>query len=199
MTRRSRMVTIIAAAAMAGTALAARGIAGSSGQPGEADPALLVFHERVQSYADLHRSLAPPFAAEHSRDAMARLLKGRDLAAAIRSARPDATQGDIFTPAAAAAFRHLLADSIGERDGETFLMELNGGNPVPRGMHPTVNEPYTMTTLYRLPGDVQMWMPPIPPELDYRIAAHDLVLWDVSAGIIVDFMPDALWSPVTTE
>ena len=31
------------------------------------------------------------------------------------------------------------------------------------------------------------------------IAAHDLVLWDIYAGIVVDFVPDALTSHVATE
>jgi hypothetical protein len=66
-------------------------------------------------------------------------------------------------------------------------------------MHPTVNEPYTMMSLYRVPQEVRLGLPPIPAELDYRIAAHDLVLWDIYAGIVVDFVPDALTSHVATE
>ena len=44
-------------------------------------------------------------------------------------------------------------------------------SPMPRGMHPTVNETYTMTPLYRVPQEVRLGLPPIPAELDYRIAA----------------------------
>ena len=42
-------------------------------------------------------------------------------------------------------------------------------------------------------------MPAIPAELDYRIAGHDLVLWDLYAGIVVDFMPNAFDARVFTE
>jgi hypothetical protein len=66
-------------------------------------------------------------------------------------------------------------------------------------MHPTVNETYSMLPLYRVPQDVRLGLPPIPAELDYRIAGHDLVLWDIYAGIVVDFVPDALTSRVSTE
>ena len=165
----------------------------------DADAALRVFHERVESYAALHRRLAPPPAAITSTDLIGKLLTRNYLAAAVRGARRSAQQGEIFTPEVATLFRWTLADSIGERDGETFLAELNGGEPMPRGMHPTVNEPYTMTPLYRVPQDVRLGLPPIPAELDYRIAAHDLVLWDIYAGIVVDFVPDALTSHVATE
>ena len=164
----------------------------------DADAATRTFHERVDSYAALHHRLAPPPPAMTSTDPISKLLSRNYLAAAIRGARRYAQQGEIFTPEVAMLFRWSLADSIGERDAETFLRELNGGEPMPRGMHPDVNEPYTMTPLYRIPQEVRLGLPPIPPELDYRIAAHDLVLWDIYAGVVVDFVPDALTSRVST-
>jgi hypothetical protein len=56
-----------------------------------------------------------------------------------------------------------------------------------------------MSTLFRIPSDVRLGLPPLPAELDYRIAGHDLVLWDIYAGIVVDFVPNALTSRVFTE
>jgi hypothetical protein len=146
------------------------------------------FHERVESYAALHRRLAPPPPAATSTDPIGKLLSRNYLAAAIRGARRYAQQGEIFTPDVATLLRWALADSIGERDGETFLRALNGGEPIARGMHP-----------YRIPQEVRLGLPPIPPELDYRIAAHDLVLWDIYAGVVVDFVPDVLTPRVSTE
>jgi hypothetical protein len=165
----------------------------------DADAALSVFHERVDSYVALHRRLAPPPAAAGSTDSLSRLLTSRYLASAIRSSRRTAQQGDIFTPDIATVFRQLLANSIGERDGEAFLAELGNGAIVPRGMHPTVNEPYAMTTVFRVPPDVRLGLPSLPAEVDYRIAAHDLLLWDLYAGIVVDFVPNAFVTPVVTE
>lgn len=164
----------------------------------DADAAMRQFQERVESYAALHRRLAPPPAAIASTDPIAKLLSRNYLAAALRSSRRYAQQGEIFTPDVATLFRWALADSIGELDGETFLTQLNGGEPMPRGMHPTVNEPYTMTPLYRVPQEVRLGLPPIPAELDYRIAARDLVLWDVYAGVVVDFIPDVVTSRIAT-
>lgn len=165
----------------------------------DSDAAMRQFQERVDSYAALHRRLAPPPPALATTDPISKLLARNYLAAALRSARRYAQQGEIFTPDVATLFRWALADSIGERDGETFLLELNAGEPMPRGMHPTVNEPYTMTPLYRLPQEVRLGLPAIPAELDYRIAGHDLVLWDIYAGVVVDFVPDALTSRVASE
>lgn len=165
----------------------------------DADAAMRQFQQRVDSYAALHRRLAPPPAAIASTDPISKLLSRNYLAAALRSARRFAQQGEIFTPDVATLFRWALADSIGERDGEAFLVELNGGEPMPRGMHPDVNEPYTMTPLYRIPQEVRLGLPALPAELDYRIAAHDLVLWDIYAGVVVDFIPDVVTSRVATE
>jgi hypothetical protein len=193
---------------MAGSALAAAvatpvavSVTGARAQSAVFDPdaALRVFHERVDSHVALHRRLAPPLAAARSTDPLSRLLTSQYLASAIRSSRGTAQQGEIFTPHVASVFRQLLADSIGERDGETFLAELNGGVSAPSGMHPTVNEPYSMTTAFRIPLDVRLGLPLLPAELDYRIAAHDLLLWDIYAGIVVDFVPNAFVTRVVTE
>jgi hypothetical protein len=189
------------ALAVAVATLAAAGVTEAGAQSAVFDPdaALAVFHERVDSYVALHRRLAPPLAAADSTDPLSRLLTKQYLASAIRSSRRTSQQGDIFTPDVAAVFRQLLADSIGERDGETFLAELGRGAITPRGMHPTVNEPYAMTTVFRMPPDVRLGLPPLPAELDYRIAAHDLLLWDIYAGIVVDFVPNAFVTHVVTE
>jgi hypothetical protein len=189
------------AMAVAVATLAAAGVTGARAQSVrfDSDAALGVFQERVNSYAALHRRLAPPPAAAGSTDPLSRLLTGQYLASAIRSSRRSSQQGEIFTPDVATVFRQLLADSIGERDGETFLTELGGGAIAPRGMHPTVNEPYSMTTVFRMPTEVRLGLPLLPAELDYRIAAHDLLLWDIYAGIVVDFVPDAFVTRVVTE
>jgi hypothetical protein len=165
----------------------------------DADAALQVFHERVESYAALHRRLAPPASTMTSTDPLSKLLTRQYLASAVRSARRYAQQGEIFSPEIATLFRWMLADSIGELDGERFLTALNAGVPVPPGLHPTVNETYTMMPLYRIPPDVRLGLPKLPAELDYRLAGHDLVLWDIYAGIVVDFVPDIVTSPVATN
>ncbi len=201
MTRQSAFFRMMAggALAVAVATLAAAAPARAQSAGFDSDAALGVFHERVDSYVALHRRLAPPPAAAGSTDSLSRLLTSRYLASAIRSSRRTSQQGDIFTPDVATLFRQLLTDSIGERDGETFLAELSGSEVVPHGMHPTVNEPYSMTAVFRIPPGVRLGLPPLPAELDYRIAAHDLLLWDIYAGIVVDFVPNAFVTHVVTE
>jgi len=201
MARSSSFLTITVGLVLPVVALVALSAERARGQYAvfDADAAMRQFQERVDSYAALHRRLAQPPPAIAATDPLSKLLSRNYLAAALRSERRYAQQGDIFTPDVATLFRWALADSIGERDGEAFLTELNGGQPMPRGMHPDVNEPYTMTPLYRIPQEVRLGLPPLPAELDYRIAARDLVLWDIYAGVVVDFIPDALTSRIATE
>ena len=199
MKRQSPTLRIIAGAVIAVAALAAAPRALAQYPVYDADAALRVFHERVESYAALHRRLAPPPPAALSTDPLSKLLTRQYLASAVRSARRYAQQGEIFSPEIATLFRWMLADSIGEFDSESFLTALNGGVPVPHGLHPTVNEPYTMAPMYRIPADMRLGLPKLPPELDYRLAAHDLVLWDIYAGIVIDFVPDVVTSPVATK
>ena len=149
--------------------------------------------------AALHRRLAPPPSSMTSTDPLSKLLTRQYLASALRSTRRYSQQGEIFSPEIATLFRWMLADSIGELDGERFLTTLNGGVPVPPGLHPTVNETYTMMPLYSIPPDVRLGLPKLPAELDYRLAGHDLVLWDIYAGVVVDFVPDVVTSPMATN
>lgn len=197
MRRRISFFTVAAVAATVAFVASGPQVAGAQSI---VDPpaALRVFQERVESYAALHRRLAPPRPTARSTDPISRLLTGQYLASAIRGARRYAEQGEIFTPEVARMFRARLADSVGERDGETFLLELGGGEPLLH-VHPTVNEPYSMTRIYFVPDEVRLGLPDLPRELDYRIASRDLLLWDISAGIVVDFVPDAFTASVTTE
>lgn len=199
MRRQSPMLRTIAGGFIAVATLAAAPRAVAQYAVFDADAALQVFQERVESYAALHRRLAPPPSSMTSTDPLSKLLTGQYLASAVRSVRRSAQQGEIFSPEIATLFRWMLADSIGELDGEHFLTALNGGVPVPRGLHPTVNETYTMLPLYRIPPDVRLGLPKLPGELDYRLAGHDLVLWDLYAGIVVDFVPDIVTSPTATN
>ena len=63
--------------------------------------------------------------------------------------------------------------------------------PVRLALH--VNETYPADVpLQSTPPTILINLPRLPPELEYRIAGHALVLRDTGANIIVDLMPDAI-------
>jgi hypothetical protein len=46
--------------------------------------------------------------------------------------------------------------------------------------------------LQSTPPTLLMSLPPLPKELQYRIVGSTLVLYDMSSGLIVDFIPNAV-------
>jgi hypothetical protein len=56
-----------------------------------------------------------------------------------------------------------------------------------------VNDSYPANIpLQSTPPTILMNLPRLPPELEYRIDGHALVLRDTAANIVVDLMPDAI-------
>jgi hypothetical protein len=52
-----------------------------------------------------------------------------------------------------------------------------------------VNTPYTADALPTVPPNVLANLPQLPEDLEYRILGRDLILRDVHANLIVDFVP----------
>src|SRR5262245_1941694 len=74
-----------------------------------ATPGLMQFTMRVHDYVETHRRLAAAIEQPLCSDAEELTRQADALAAAIRDARPRAKEGDIFTLAAAEAFRQRIA------------------------------------------------------------------------------------------
>lgn len=166
----------------------------SARQPASDDraAALRLFSQRVDAYAALHRRLEGPLppltpTKEVLRNDAARQL----LANAIRQARPAAKQGDIFEPAVAMVFRALVAGALKGRDIEGFLVELSEEHPSMHGVRPVVNAPLPAGATHEMPAVLLHVLPALPEDVEYRIVDHDLVLWDIHANLVVDFIPNA--------
>jgi hypothetical protein len=56
-----------------------------------------------------------------------------------------------------------------------------------------VNELYTGIT-HEAPPVILERLPPLPEHVEYRIGGDDLLLWDVHADIVVDFVPRCFWT-----
>jgi hypothetical protein len=147
------------------------------------------FNQRVADYVETHRRVAAGFEnpsmcsdpEEMSRQAAA-------LAAAIRLAQP-LTEGSIFTPPVARAFRNLMAIEARRgdfdmapaaiyRDEAAIELEVASGIPWHAGR--------------ALSPALAAKLPTLPEELEYRIIARHLVLVDVGANLVVDILRDAV-------
>lgn len=157
---------------------------------------LTAFQERVEAYATLHRNLAaslPPLGSRHNFQVVMTARKA--LASAIRAARPNAHQGDIFTSEATSAFPNLIADTTRASDFGMLAPLMDESGRLLPGGHPRIHDPFPVLDSRELPPLMLSWFPTLPEELEYRLYDYDLVLWDVYADLVVDVIPYALAHP----
>ena len=130
-------------------------------------------------------------------DRAATIAAADALAAAIARARARALPGDIITPPVAAAIRSAIAAGCAGRfDALRRTIAEDLEVPLPP---PAVNDRWPIgAPLPTMPPDVLEALPPLPPTLEYRFMDGALVLLDIDANLIVDFVRDAIPPPGDT-
>src|SRR5947207_11026201 len=148
---------------------------------------------RVTDYVKLSKKAASGPAAPKQTESAAKLKEYQlALTAKIRVARPQARQGDIFTPDVTKIFQRLIAMSFSGPKGEKLRASLRHAEPV-KSLNLQVNDNYPEgVPLQSTPPSLLLDLPKLPPEVEYRIAGRDLVLRDVKANIIVDFINNVI-------
>ena len=124
----------------------------------------------------------------------------RALAQAIRALRPAARQGDVFTPDTHPIIRKVIAAELAGRAGTAARRAMLEGNPpvesdrddrmaVRLAVNATYPEAAPVSTV---PPSVLLTLPPLPEKIvEYRFVNRDLVLRDVGANLIVDYITAA--------
>src|SRR5438132_8922440 len=127
------------------------------------------FESRVTDYVKLSKKAASGTAAPKQTESAAKLKAFQlALAAKIRAARPQARQGDIFTPQIAKVFQRLIAAPFGGPKGETLRASLRHAEPV-KPLNLQVNDSYPEgDPLQSTPPSLLLDLPKLPPELEYR-------------------------------
>jgi hypothetical protein len=156
--------------------------------------AMAEFKARVDAYADLHKKVAKGAAAQKENSDPAQINAARTaLAAKLQSARADARQGDIFTPAVRPVFRRLLAPEMKGEDGRDAKAVLKDDAPAPGTVPFKVNAKYPENQpLPSVPAQLLLTLPPLPEPLEYRLVGQHLLLLDTAAGLIVDYILNAI-------
>jgi hypothetical protein len=154
--------------------------------------AILDFEQRLQQYVELHRTLEKDTPPQIVTPDPARILAAADaLADAIVVARPNARQGDIFTPPIAKVFRERILLGFPGVGDERFLEELYESSDYRRlraAVH--ARDPYHRFPR-GLPPQLLAMLPELPDEVEYRVVGRDLALWDTHAEMIIDFIANA--------
>ena len=126
---------------------------------------------------------------------IAQLEKNRvTLRTAVQQSRPDARQGNLFTPEVADVFRLLLGRTMAGEHGAKIRASLAHAEPVaPASLK--VNAVYPNTNgqpLQSVPPTLLRNLPVLPKGLEYRVAGRTLAVRDTEANLVVDYLPDAL-------
>jgi len=158
-----------------------------------ASPAGKEFNRRIGEYLKIHKTarsevhrLKPTASAEAIEHYEHRL------AHRIREERKDAVQGNIFTPEITSEFRKLIDGAMQGSNAATIRQSLRSSTPVEiRGLRVDHGYP-DGSPLQTTPPSLLMKLPTLPPELEYRVVGHDLVLRDVEANLVVDYIPHAI-------
>lgn len=116
-------------------------------------------------------------------------------AQAIRAARANARQGDVLTPAVQEYLKQVIRSEMKGKAGLPARKAARQGNPAVEGparVAVKVNATYPESApLSTVPPTLLLRLPELPKEVDFRFVGRDLVLHDVNAGLIVDFVANA--------
>jgi hypothetical protein len=159
--------------------------------------ATLAFLQSVADYANMHRLLEGPLPTLEVSTDMRVVQAAMDaLATQIQAARKGARQGDIFSGAVARMFRRRIATCLPPEDLEAVLAENQREYEQPEASAAPalrVNAVWPPQIPFDfVPPQLLAALPPLPPELQYRIVGRSLVLWDHHANLVVDFLPGVL-------
>ena len=165
-----------------------------SGQPRvNPDAALAVeFTKRVDGYVALQKKAADKVPAVPKEATPQQIdTHQRALTQEIERARAGAQPGDIFSKEIRAYFRRQLERVFAGVEGRKLRETIMDENPGPIKLR--VNGRYPDTgPLATMPPKVLAELPKLPRALEYRFIGERLILLDVPAHLVVDFIEDAL-------
>jgi hypothetical protein len=184
---KGRLVNVRAIRVFAVVGLSALVLGSACNTPPQEDtPTVPEFGKRVAAYMDLQRkAIAELPALKRTDDPVEITAREAAMGEAVRRARADAKPGDIITPETATYFRKLIQEDLQSRTAaEKKVMK----DEIPP-FAPKVNQTYPPEhPLATFPATLLKVMPTLPEELEYRLLNDALIIRDIKANIIVDYI-----------
>jgi len=170
--------------------------AGPGASKKEDTPVRKEFDSRVGEYLKLRKSAIQGVPALSPKATPEQIQAHKAaLAAAIRAARSDAKQGAVFTAEIREHILEIIRSEMGGKHGAPAKAATKQGNPATEGLATPmkVNALYPENApLSTVPPTLLLRLPKLPKELDYRFVGRNLILRDVGASLIVDYLPNAI-------
>lgn len=163
-----------------------------SAGPGADAAALTKFSESVTDYLALRKKISEEIPPIKVTPRASEINAASDaLARAVERARPNARQGGFFTAEIAGAFRRTLELALRKTDRAALLALINEEPGALR--RPTVHMRFPAgDILATTPAALLQSLPPLPKELEYRFVGRVLVLRDIDAALVLDYISPAL-------
>ena len=158
-----------------------------------ADAALSVeFLKGVQAYVDLHKKLEATLPPRPEHATPAEIQAHEDaLAKLIVQARSRAKQGDLLPQKVRAYLRRQIGAVLRGPDGAVIRQSVMEDNPgrVQLKVNARYPDGLPITTM---PAPILGALPKLPEHVEYRFVGERLVLLDIHAQLVMDYMTDAL-------
>jgi hypothetical protein len=163
----------------------------ATASPDNPDAAILAdFNARLDNYVKKQRALVKDSPVAEDATPAQITARQETLAAELRAIRKDAKQGDIFSPQVAALFKRLLAPELKGAEGRETKEELKEDAAT---VWLRVNATYpAQQPLSTVPPNLLANLPQLPMDVEYRVVGSHLLLRDVDANIIIDFIYNAI-------
>jgi hypothetical protein len=152
--------------------------------------ALTQFEAAIAKYVALRQALvAEKISGPKINSTSAELSHASDaLAAAIRRARSNAKPGDVFVTPVTPVFKQRLEDVVRRENLGPVLSNIDDEGPA--RTTPSIHLRFPAAApMATMPPSLLAALPALPKSLEYRIVGQYLILRDVEAAMIIDFIP----------
>ena len=154
--------------------------------------AIKQFYDAIAKYMSLRRKLRSEVTGPVKNSTSSQVTNSSDaLARAIERARQDAHVGAIFKEPVATVIKRRIVDAVRTEKLVSVLADIDDEGKV--GLAPKVHLRLPVSAqMATMPGSLLNVLPQLPKELEYRILGRYLVLRDVDASLILDYIPLAV-------
>ena len=169
-----------------------RAFATQAQAPTKAEPAIRQFNKAIADYMALRNRLRAEISGPVKDSTSSQVTNASDaLAAGIQRARAKAKVGAIFSPAISAVIKKQIADAIRTENLAPVLADIDDEKAL--NLKPKVHLRLPVSAqMATMPASLLKVLPNLPKELEYRILGPDLVIRDVDASLILDYIPNAV-------
>jgi hypothetical protein len=159
---------------------------------GDEAAAIAKFEVAIADYMKLRERLRNEIAGPVAGSTAVELTRASDaLAAAIQRSRARAREGNIFVVPVTVVFKRRVDDVIRHDNLGAVLADIDDESPTVKT--PSIHLRFPAASqMATMPPSLLAALPELPKALEYRIVGNYLILRDVDAALILDYIPAAV-------